>query len=315
MSTAMDIVHPKHSPVDFAWLEITPSCSLQCIHCYAASMPGLGHGRLQVADWIHVIQSLHALGTRFIQFIGGEPTIHPHFCTLIECAAAAGLRIEVYTNLIGVTHHMWDMFSRYEVRIATSFYSDVPAIHDAITQVPGSQSKTLNNIKKAVMLGLSLRVGIIHMRSNQNISDTRKLLVSLGVKEKSIGVDRIRGVGRGTSLVREDAISALCGKCIKSRCAITAQGEVYPCIFSRSFSIGNVLQQDITEIVTGMKMQTTLSLLTHAFEQRPGDDCNPDKKGPCGPDCKPECDPQTWPPCKPDCCPETVASCEPSEKE
>lgn len=304
---------PPPSPIEFAWLEITPSCQLHCLHCYAGSRPGLGHGQMSLADWKYVMALLATQGTRFVQFIGGEPTIHPHFCELLREAGHLGLSIEVYSNLLGISARMWDLFVRYRVRLATSFYSDIPEVHDAITMVTGSQQKTFSNIQKALALGLQLRVGIVRVSEQQNIAATRRLLTEVGIAEQRIGVDRTRGVGRGAQLLQEDSISALCGKCIKSRCAVTASGEVYPCIFARSFSLGNVLTQNIRSILTGPTMRETTGLLSQAFAQRTREDCDPDDE-PCDPDCEPECDPVYYPPCKPDCCPETVASCEPSEE-
>lgn len=302
-----DVTGTPQGSVDFAWLEITPSCQLKCIHCYKESMPGLGHGRLQIDDWKRVITSLHALGTRFVQFIGGEPTIHPHFCELVKFAGGMGLKVEVYSNLVSITPRMWELFACYNVRVATSFYAAEPALHEAITTVCGSYQKTVTNITKVLALGLRLRIGIVHIRDDQSIADTKAFLLSLGVNKEQIGVDRVRGVGRGSMTIQEDPVSALCGKCVTSRCVITANGEVYPCVFSRSFSVGNVLAQDITDIVHGLKMQATIKTLSAAFASRQeGTRCEPL-------DCDPECDPQTYPPCDPDCCPETVASCEPTE--
>jgi len=299
-------------PVEFAWLEITPSCTLHCTHCYAGSMPGLGDGRLTCEDWKQIITALRSRGTTFVQFIGGEPTIHPHFCELVTFAAAEGLKIEVYTNLLGISSRMWDIFIRHNVRIATSFYSTLPAVHDAITRVAGSQVKTLANIKKAVEMGLIVRVGVICVNDQQNIADVKSLLVSLGVEEARIGVDRTRGVGRGENLIQEEPIAALCGKCVQKRCAVTANGDVFPCIFARSFLLGNVLQQDIGDIVTGVQMQTVVAELETAFQQR---QIVQESESACEPlDCNPECDPLAYPPCGPDCCPETVASCEPTEE-
>ena len=305
MSTILE-VPPQ---ITFAWLEITPSCQLRCVHCYRESMPGLGHGSMQGDDWKRTIASLAAHGTKYVQFIGGEPTIHPRFCELLEYAAEVGLNIEVYSNLIGITSQMWTLFTTRQVRIATSFYTDSAVIHDAITGVTGSYGKTLANIEKALALGLTLRVGMVHMRDDQNIESAKMMLTNLGVKK--VGVDRARGVGRGIQIRAEDPVAALCGACTRGKCVITANGEVFNCIMSRSFPVGNVLQREIGVILAGEAMQATTAMLNTAFATREitARDCDPDEL-----DCDPECDPQTFPDCSPDCCPETVADCEPSEE-
>lgn len=281
------------APVSFAWLEITPNCQLTCEHCYVASRPGLGHGKLSVIDWEKIMNALRSLGVQDVQFIGGEPTTHPSFCELVEYAAEQGFSIEVYSNLVGITQRMWDSFTRYNVRIATSFYSAEARVHDAITNLVGSYQKTLGNIKKVLALGVILRVGIIHVREDQDIPGTEAFLQQLGVDPKQIGVDRVRGVGRGLHLTKEDAISALCGKCVSGRCVITAEGTVYPCIMARSFPLGSVLEQNIKDILTGEAIKSTCEVLNVAFAARnhvvTGCDPNPF----CIPDCTPSCKPAT----------------------
>ena len=302
------------APVRFAWLEITPNCQLTCEHCYVASRPGLGHGKLKVTDWKNTMDALHSLGVQDVQFIGGEPTTHPSFCELIAYAAEQDFSIEVYSNLVGITQRMWDTFTRYNVKIATSFYSTEARIHDAITNLPGSYQKTLGNIKKVIALGLTLRVGIIDIREDQNIPGTEAFLQRLGVDPKQIGVDRVRGVGRGLNLSKEDAVSALCGKCVSGKCVITAEGTVYPCIMARSFPLGSVLEQNIKAILTGETFKATCEVLNAAFAARNPNcnpDCNPDCNPYCNPNCSPECNPNCNPNCNPDCNPYCNPNCSP----
>jgi MoaA/NifB/PqqE/SkfB family radical SAM enzyme len=276
-------------PMSFAWLEITPNCQLTCEHCYVTSRPGLGHGKLKVVDWKNAMDSLRSLGVKHIQFIGGEPTTHPYFCELVEYAAERGFSVEVYSNLVGITQRMWCSFTHYQVGIATSFYSTQAHIHDAITHVQGSYRKTLENIKKILALGLSLRVGIIDIREDQDVPAAEAFLTHLGVDPARISVDRVRGVGRGLNLASEDAVSALCGKCTSGRCVITAEGTVYPCIMARSFPLGSVLEQNIEAILSGETFKSTCETLNFAFavRNRAGADCNPD----CSPTCTPDCTP------------------------
>jgi MoaA/NifB/PqqE/SkfB family radical SAM enzyme len=65
------------TPPNLIWLEITGRCQRECVHCYAASGPGSSHGIMTEWDWCRVIDQAAALGVRMVQFIGGEPTLHP----------------------------------------------------------------------------------------------------------------------------------------------------------------------------------------------------------------------------------------------
>ena len=313
IATPPTIVPSQFQGVTFAWLEITPSCTLTCKHCYVASAPGLGHGRMKYADWIRVLDQLKKAGCTLVQFIGGEPTIHPNFCELVEHAACLGFTVEIYTNLVGITDRMWSLFAHYKVQLATSFYTDDAAIHDAITAVEGSFEKTLSNIRKALALHLRLRIGMVDMQDNQRISEGKLLLQSLGIAR--IGVDRIRGVERGNAIAPEDPVAALCGSCAKGKIAVTAERTVYPCVFSRSFSVGNVLVQPLQAMLSGQHLLQTRLKLQTAFTHR-ATLCAPDQ---CDPDiCSPQCDPDVCTPqlcgptyCDPDSC--QPSQCEPAE--
>lgn len=119
--------------VRFMWMEITGRCQLRCTHCYADSGPEGGHGTMTITDWKRVIDEAAVLGVRMVQFIGGEPTLHPALAVLVDHALARDLEVEVFTNLVHVTPRLWETFSRPGVRLATSWYSDDPVEHVAIT--------------------------------------------------------------------------------------------------------------------------------------------------------------------------------------
>lgn len=80
------------------------------------------------------------LGVRHVQFIGGEPTIHPDIAQLVRAARDMGLEVEVYSNLTHIPPHLWDLFTERQVGLATSFYSRHEQAHDVVTNGRGSQN-------------------------------------------------------------------------------------------------------------------------------------------------------------------------------
>uniref|UniRef100_UPI0020255946 radical SAM protein n=1 Tax=Frankia sp. CiP1_Cm_nod1 TaxID=2897160 RepID=UPI0020255946 len=108
-------------PARFLWLEITGRCQLACVHCYADASPRGSHGTMTAADWRRLIEDAAGHGIEMVQFIGGEPTMHPAFPALVTHSLAAGLRVEVFSNLYRVTPTLWELFSRPGVRLATSY--------------------------------------------------------------------------------------------------------------------------------------------------------------------------------------------------
>ncbi|WP_157368088.1 radical SAM/SPASM domain-containing protein [Alloactinosynnema sp. L-07] len=288
--------------ISFLWLELTGFCQLECDHCYAGSGPSGTHGSMTRADWLRVIDQAAAAGVGMVQFIGGEPTLHPDLRELIAHALAAGLEVEVFTNLVHVTAPLWEMFTRPGVSLATSYYSDDPDQHAQVTRRP-SHARTRANIAAALRRGIPLRAGVIDMGGDQRATQAQTELVDLGVP--AVGYDRLRQVGRG---VRDQAPSTdqLCGNCGDGVAAISPDGAVWPCVFSRWLPVGNVLEHELTEILDSPAADAVRAELAAAFAGRAPSACKPDcapKNQPCNPDCTPSCNPHCQPTCSPRCSP------------
>src|SRR6266567_7768494 len=119
----------------FLWLEVTGRCQLRCRHCYADSGPYGGHGSMTAADWLRVLDEAVGLGVRNVQFIGGEPTLHPDLPQLVRHALGRGLGVEVYSNLARpLSEKLWALFEMPGVSLATSYYSPDAHTHEAITR-------------------------------------------------------------------------------------------------------------------------------------------------------------------------------------
>jgi MoaA/NifB/PqqE/SkfB family radical SAM enzyme len=98
------------SDFTFLWLEITRKCNLSCVHCYAESATS---GLLTKAMWQSVIDQAQQMGVKHVQFVGGEPTIHPDFPDLLVRAAQRGMSIEVYSNLTHIKPPLWGLFIEF----------------------------------------------------------------------------------------------------------------------------------------------------------------------------------------------------------
>lgn len=288
--------------IHFAWLEITGKCQLECRHCYADSGPAGTHGSLTVEDWCRVIDQLADGGTRMVQFIGGEPTLHPKLPELVYYARRWGLLVEVFSNLVHVPGPLWAVFEQPGVSLATSYYSDDADEHAAITRRP-TYVRTRANIAEAIRRGIHVRAGVIDLQDGQRSRPAQRELVSLGVQE--IGTDTLREVGRGGGS-RPASASQLCGNCTSGVIAISPQGAVWPCVFSRWMALGNVRNANLADIVAGADAQAARAELEAEFAARSPREipCLPHMCDPqCGPSCSPACNPSCWPtrtgPCRP----------------
>lgn len=277
----------------FLWLEITGRCQLSCVHCYAESGPQGTHGSMAVDDWRRVIDDGAALGVRMVQFIGGEPTLHPDLPCLVEHVLDQCVAVEVFTNLLRVTPRMWDIFARPGVRLATSYYTDDAGQHETITKRPGSHAHTTANIVEAVRRSIPLRVGLIDITDDQRTEQARRHLAALGVT--NVGTDQLRQVGRG---VREQrpGVSQLCGACAHGKVAVAPNGDVWPCVFARWLSLGNVRMVRLAEILVGQAAGNARRELARSVHAK----CNPNTPSKCGPESR--CDPSKSS-CSPHCPP------------
>lgn len=275
---------------EFVWLEITGRCQLECQHCYASSGPSGTHGTMTTVGWERVIGQAAALGVRLVQFIGGEPTLHPDLCRLIRCALGVGMQVEVFSNMVHVTPQLWEAFSLPGVRLATSWYSSDRAEHRQVTGRP-THTRTKANIAEAVRRGIPLRVGIIGVLEGQRTGQAEAELRALGVT--SIGFDHLRGIGRGGHTSNPGDVGQLCGGCGDGVAAISPDGAVWPCVMARWMTAGSVREQDLGSIVAGQAWRDLISVIP-----RPHARCGPDTCGPqCRPLCYPNCSPRSH--CKP----------------
>ncbi len=268
------------------WLEITGRCQLSCSHCYNSSGPDGTTGTMTTDDWKRTITQAASAGVRMVQFIGGEPTMHPDLSALIRHAITAGLRVEVYTNLVRVTPELWAVFTQPGVSLATSWYSGDRDEHEQITG-RDTFRQTLTNIELAVLDGIPLRVGIVHILEGQHVTEAAALLGRYGVTD--ISTDRQRLLGRAGA----GGVEELCGHCGDGRAAILPDGGVRPCIMSRWMVAGNVKDQPLAEILIGDSMRDHVASI-------------PPRVAVCNPECKPSTGDGS------DCAPAETETCGPS---
>lgn len=258
-------------------------------------------------DWKRVISEAARIGVEKVQFIGGEPTMHPEFADLVRHALNCQLDVQVFSNLYRVRLEWWDLFAHPRVTLGTSYYSDQAAEHDAITGRPGSHDKTRANIAEAIRRRIPVKVGIIHMHEGQRSEEARAEMVALGANH--VNVDRVREVGNAAAkALTLPSVTQLCGACGDSRAAIGPDGQVWPCVLSRFLHpAGNVQTGRLTDVFTG----DTWAALVSAIPRRPGRGaCVPDSCTPKEDSCQPS--PGVVTACNPD---KDGSDCSPAETE
>ena len=239
---------------------------------------------------------------RRVQFIGGEPTLFKGLSALIRHAGNLNFEfIEVFTNATHISDELFETIQVFCVNIATSFYSDIPEIHDSITLQIGSHAKTVKTIQRLLEANVPLRAGVIVMEKNKDrVEPTIQFLNKLGVQR--VGIDRVRGVGRAKQ--KNDDLQELCGNCWRGSLVVDSNGEVAPCIMSKHWGVGSVRNRPLGDFVTGNDLkQIRRSIYEDVWLKKEKsfnglhredtiDGCFPQACNPlCAPTCSPSCDP------------------------
>ena len=303
--------------VQFLWLELTNRCNLQCVHCYAESSPFTGgDDRLTPDDYLDILTTSAELGCKQVQFIGGEPTLNRRLPDFISRARSLDYEfVEVFTNLTRLSRPLLNCFVEHDVNVATSVYSNRPEVHDEITKKRGSHRETMRGIDAVLAARLRLRAGVIAMPQNEDhIDETVAFLRERGVPE--VGTDRVREFGRGSDETDDQCMSNLCGNCSGSTLCVAPNGKVSPCIMSKAWSVGSILDTPLDEVVRSSELRDLRSRI-YAQTIAPREEarlaaieaqCEPS----CGPSCYPSCVPACAPSCVPSCTPSCSPSCVPS---
>src|SRR5438132_5185334 len=231
----------RHEVLDFIWLELTGRCNLECVHCYADSGPDrpMAEG-MELADWLAALDEAARLGCRKVQILGDEPTLYPGLPRLVEHARATGFEeVCVYTNGTHMTAALNQLFLEHRVDLAVSLYGTSGAVHDEVTRRKGSFNRTARALHWALESGLDARVGVIAMERNAvDAARAERVLAQAGI---SAHLDNLRGLGRGSDeRPAPSPIGELCGRCGNGKLCVSATGEIFPCVFARFSSLGNL---------------------------------------------------------------------------
>jgi radical SAM protein with 4Fe4S-binding SPASM domain len=153
----------KHRPLSVHF-DLTYRCNERCVHCY---LDHDDHGELTTAECLKVLDDLARSGTLFLTFSGGEIFLRPDLYEILAAARRLHFDISLKSNALLVTAERAARLREFGVRrVQISVYSDIPAIHDAITKVPGSLERTLAAIPILLEHGLQVKLACPLMQQN-----------------------------------------------------------------------------------------------------------------------------------------------------
>jgi len=153
----------KHRPLSVHF-DLTYRCNERCVHCY---LDHDDHGELTTAECLEVLDDLARSGALFLTFSGGEIFLRPDLYEILAAARRLHFDLSLKTNALLVTPERAARLREFGVRrVQISVYSDIPAVHDAITKVPGSLQRTLAAIPVLLEHGLQVKLACPLMQEN-----------------------------------------------------------------------------------------------------------------------------------------------------
>jgi len=258
-------------------LDLTYRCNERCVHCY---LDHADHGEMTTAEIKHLLDEMADAGVFILTLSGGEIFLRKDFFDLLEHARRLMFCVKLKTNAVLIRGREAARLRDLGVEsIQISIYSHRPEVHDAITLIPGSLTRSVAAIRFLKAQGLKVIIANVLMTQNmQDYPGVRALAAELGVEctldptvtpmmdgnrsTVDLGVDQsaLRQVFRDTSLVGDvDEFCAIPAKAGESElesapcsaghtaCYVSPYGEVFPCV-QFPLPTGNVRQQRFVDI-------------------------------------------------------------------
>jgi radical SAM protein with 4Fe4S-binding SPASM domain len=264
-------------------MEITSRCNERCVHCYIPH-----HNKLHNMDeslFYDVLEQCQEMGVLDLTLSGGEPMCHPHFADFIRKLKDYDFTVAILSNLTMLNDEILAvMKEQHSFDVQTSLYSMNPAIHDSITQLPGSFFKTHDAILRLIDNDIPLHINCPTMKQNRDCygdvlewahghkikTSTDYIMMArydhtagnldnrLSIKEvgKVISgiIDRDKNYQREVSrpdfkaaYQRDRSNDRICGVCIAKICMVE-NGNVHPCPGWYNYVCGNVRETSLKDI-------------------------------------------------------------------
>ena len=189
-----------------AW-EVTRSCNLNCVHCWAAANCGPYPGELSTEKCFELLDEIAATSSPVVILTGGEPLLRPDIFEIATYGTNKGLRMVMATNgtlVDAVTARK--MISSGIKRVSISIDGKDAARHDAFRQETGAFEGAMAGIDAMKDAGMEFQINTTITTTNlDQIKDILELAKKLGAAAHHIFL--LVPTGRGKDLAAQ-AITA-----------------------------------------------------------------------------------------------------------
>lgn len=262
-------IKEKYRGLKIPWevhFELTYNCNLKCIHCYVSA-----HQRNDVLCLIeikNIIDQLKEMGTVLLTFSGGEIFTMEDLLEIIKYATKNFIVILLTNGTLITPRKIKELKNAGVTQVEISLYGANDKVHDQITCVPGSYSKTMRTLN--LLQKERIPAVIKHTTMQQNIHEyheIKKIAMRLGARlsishfllpktDRSKGPlsYRIDDCNKEKYFAqripkkfdRSDFKKGLCNAGTSS-CSISPFGIVSPCVIL-PFNLGSLRENTFKEI-------------------------------------------------------------------
>jgi radical SAM protein with 4Fe4S-binding SPASM domain len=146
--------------------DLTYRCNLECVHCYVVKED---RPELSASAINDILDQLAKAGTLYLTFSGGEIFTREDLFEIAEYARRLHFALRLMTNGTLVDEQVADRVANlYPDLVSISIYSTAAEIHDNITSVQGSLSRTISAAKMLRDRKIRVRINTVVMRQNVN---------------------------------------------------------------------------------------------------------------------------------------------------
>lgn len=194
----------KHPVV--VW-NITRSCNLKCVHCYAHAKDKIFENELSTQEGFAVIDDLAEYGVPVILFSGGEPLVRKDLPELAEYAVKKGLRAVISTNGTLITRELAQTLKKIGLSYVGISIDGMEEVNDRFRGVKGAYKAALDGIKNCQEAGIKVGLRFTINRFNAfEVPGIFDLLEEMDIPR--VCFYHLVYAGRGSKLVKEDSTHA-----------------------------------------------------------------------------------------------------------
>lgn len=145
---------------------ITRTCNLRCVHCYADSHAEKYSGELTWEQCCEVIDDLADYKVNALLLSGGEPLVHPLLPQILERATGRGLKVTISTNGTRITPEYAALFKKLGVAYVGISLDGIGAVHDRFRGVEGAFDLAVRGFKLCEEVGQKTGLRLTLTRNN-----------------------------------------------------------------------------------------------------------------------------------------------------